>query len=633
MYKEIHTNPKYNGFIDEMFSFVEDNQLLNKDLWERFVHQFRFDADYDAGWRGEYWGKMMRGAAFVYSYTKNPKLYDVLCHTVEDILTIQDSYGRISTYDISHEFDGWDMWGRKYVLLGMEYFLDICKDDKLKEIVIDSMCSQLDYIISKIGDKNDGKLPITQATRHWRGLNSCSVLQPVVKLYNLTNNEKYLDFARYIVDTGATDVENIFELAYENKFSPYQYPVTKAYEMISCFEGLLEFYLIDQNDRHRTALINFADRILECDFTVIGCAGCTHELFDHSTVRQANTTNGDTMQETCVTVTLMHFFYEMNLLTGLSKYADAFERSFYNAYRGAFNTEKVVEKIVGEKGKDLVPEPMPFDSYSPLTSGTRGNGIGGFKIMSDNHYYGCCACIGAMGIGLLPKIHIVQSGDGFVMNMYIDGKCECVTPTGNKVTFITDTKYPKYGDINIRVLTEKEEAFILKLRNPSWSKDTKVTLNGETVSANDGYITIDKKWHNEDKLTINLDMRCEAIYPIPYGKEILMNKVIWGKNYMVSTYDVEDIQAKNHIALRYGPVMLCQDMSLGYDTEKTVSVKVNNDGYVDITLNDENKAPFYTIINAYIPLNDDTFMLCVDYSSAGKRWDTDNKMAVWIKHK
>lgn len=74
------------------------------------------------------------------------------------------------------------------------------------------------------------------------------------------------------------------------------------------------------NEKHRIALVNFADKILETDFTVIGCCGCTEELFDHSTVRQANTTNDKIMQETCVTVTLMGFFYQMNLLTGDAKY-------------------------------------------------------------------------------------------------------------------------------------------------------------------------------------------------------------------------------------------------------------------------------------------------------------------------
>ena len=142
------------------------------------------------------------------------------------------------------------------------------------------------------------------------------------------------------MQSGGTSVANVFDLAFENDFYPYQYPITKAYEMISCFEGLLEFYRVTKNERYKTAIINFADRILESDFTVIGSSGCTHELFDHSAVRQANTTNGIIMQETCVTVTLMKFFYQLTLLTGEPKYADAFERSLFNAYLGSVNTEK-----------------------------------------------------------------------------------------------------------------------------------------------------------------------------------------------------------------------------------------------------------------------------------------------------
>lgn len=121
---------------------------------------------------------------------------------------------------------------------------------------------------------------------------------------------------------------NIFELAYENKLMLWQYSVTKAYEMMSCFEGLLEYYRVTGVERYKIAVVNFADRILEEDFTVIGCCGCTSEYFDHSTVRQANTTNPKIMQETCVTVTLMKLLYQLTLLTGDAKYADAFEISF-----------------------------------------------------------------------------------------------------------------------------------------------------------------------------------------------------------------------------------------------------------------------------------------------------------------
>jgi len=622
---------KYNGFMDKTVRYIEEFQLLNPELWRRFVQQFREDADgEDAGWRGEYWGKMMRGACFVYSYTQNAQLYQILTQTVADMMDSADENGRISSYAVGREFDGWDIWSRKYVLLGMQYFLEICTDNAFADKIIASMCGQVDYMMDKIGDKEDGKTPITSATRHWRGLNSSSLLEPVVRLYSLTNEKKYLDFAEYIVHCGGTDVANIFELAYQNEFYPYQYPVTKAYEMTSCFEGLLEYYRIVGEEWHKTAILHFADKILESDFTVIGCCGCTHELFDHSAVRQANTTNGEIMQETCVTVTLMKFFYQLNLLTGNAKYVDAFEISLYNAYLGAVNTEKVIEPTIQKEHPDWNIEPLPFDSYSPLTAGTRGNGIGGLKLMSDNHYYGCCACIGAAGIGLVPKLQLLATKQGFVMNLFIDGTVETQTASGNKIIFETKTEYPKNRSVAITIHTEQAEEFDLLIRNPKWSKTTKLTVGGEQIAVGEGYIRVSRAWKNGDVVEMTLDMRTQAIMPIPYGEQILMNKVIWGHNYMVSTYDKEDPLAHKHIALRRGPVMLAQENRLGYSVDEPVSVQVNADGTVNTVLPDTDIAPYPHMVEVKVPLADDGYMTVTDYASAGKLWTEESKMAVWM---
>ena len=621
---------KYEGFVDDAFRFIEDFQLINPTLWRRFVQQFREDADYDAGWRGEYWGKMMRGACLVYPYTQNPVLYDTLVQTVRDMMASADEDGRISSYAVNHEFDGWDIWSRKYVLLGMQYFLDICKDEALKEEVIASMCKQVDYIISKIGKKEDGKLEITSATRHWRGLNSSSLLEPIVRLYNLTKDKKYFDFAEYIVECGGTDVVNIFDLAYEDQLYPYQYPVTKAYEMTSCFEGLLEFYKITGIEKYKTAIINFTNKILETDFTVIGSCGCTHELFDHSTVRQANTTNGKIAQETCVTVTLMKFLYRVHLLTGDAKYADAFEIAFYNAYLGAINTDKVIEPMIINEHPDWSAEPLPFDSYSPLTAGTRGNGIGGLKIMSDNHYYGCCACIGAAGIGLVPQMQVLNSKNAIYVNMFINGTVKTLSPAGKDVQFNIETKYPKCKKVKITLALDGAESFKLNIRKPYWSKNTFVSVNDEEIACDaEGYISICREWKTGDVVYLELDMRTEAIYPIPYGSQILMNKVIWGHNYMIPTYDAEDPIAHKHIALRRGPVMLAQENRLGYSVDDPICVAVNGDGFVDVKKS-EREVPYNCILKLEIPLCDGDSITVTDYASAGKTWTDESKMAVWM---
>ena len=617
------------GYISEIFSFIENFQLKRPDLWNRFITQFCSDTDADGGWRGEYWGKMMRGACFVYSYTKDAELYEILKDAVTGILDCSDENGRISSYPEDDEFHHWDMWSRKYVLLGLQYFLEITDDEELSERIISSMTAQADYIISKIGPKKDRKRPIT-STGCWRGLNSSSVLEPFVRLYSITKEERFLSFASYIVECGGTEVSNIFELAFKNQLFPYQYPLTKAYEMISCFEGLLEYYRIVKDKKHLTAAINFANKVLESDFTIIGSAGCTHELFDHSTVRQANTDNGNIMQETCVTVTLMKFMYQLTLLTGDTRYVDAFERSFYNAYLGAVNTEKVIEPSIKKNHPTLFIEALPFDSYSPLTAGTRGNGVGGFQIMKDGHYYGCCACIGAAGLGLFPKMMLLTSEKGFAFNLYSKSIIKSFTPSENEITFDVDTEFPREGNIKISIGLKNEEAFEIKFRNPSWSDETTLFVNGEKTPENKGYFSVFRTWKNGDEISLSFDMKTKILHPVPYGTQILMNDMRWELDYVVPYFDTEDPIAKNHIALQRGPVILAQDCRLGYSVDVPITVKECTDGTVETEFPIKDTAPYRHMVEVLVPLENGQKMTVTDYASAGKLWNENSKIAAWM---
>lgn len=609
---------------------IEAEQLLRPDLWKRFVHQFREpDADFDQAWRGEFWGKMMRGACFVYANTRNPQLYGMLTDTVRDMLTTQDELGRISTYHVSHEFDGWDLWCRKYVLLGMQYFHEICEDDALKEEIIASMKLQADYILSKIGAK-EGQKEINTATRNWRGLNSSSILEPMVRLYTLTKEQRYLDFASYIVERGGTEVANIFELAYQDELNPYQYPVTKAYEMVSCFEGLLEYYRITGIKKYKITVERFANRILKTDFTIIGSSGCTHELFDHSTARQANTTNGAICQETCVTVTLMKFFSQLLLLTGKEKYADAFERSSYNAYLGAINTEHALCRSIKERHPEIIHEPLLFDSYSPLTAGTRGNSIGGFQIMSDRHYGGCCACIGSTGAGMFGQMVCLTAKDGFVLNLFT--KCTLTThaPSGQAVHITMDTAYPRDGKIRIIIDMATPETYAIHLRIPEWSKITQLSVNDEEKEGDRGYVNLRRPWRGGDTILLNLDMRTAVIQPQSYRHDILMNRVVWRCDCIVPNYDREDPKYKRHFALRRGPLILAQDARLGYDLEQAANVLASGDGYIPFTAADHDARLPAHILSGRIPCSDGTDMPVMDYASSGKTWNADSKTAAWI---
>ena len=77
----------------------------------------------------------------------------------------------------------------------------------------------------RILDRKKAKKKITETSDHWGGINSSSILEPVVRLYQKDPKPQYLKFAEYIVETGGAKGFSIFEAAYEDKLFPYQYPV------------------------------------------------------------------------------------------------------------------------------------------------------------------------------------------------------------------------------------------------------------------------------------------------------------------------------------------------------------------------------------------------------------------------
>ncbi len=235
-------------------------------------------------------------------------------------------------------------------------------------------------------------------------MNACSILEPVLDLYRRRPRERFLAFARYIVSTGGCRGGDLIRLALEDKKAPYQYPETKAYETMSFFEGVLAFYETTGERRYLDAALRFAEQVAATDITLIGCAGCTDELFDHAAVRQTKYSEKG-MQETCVTVTWMRLCARLFLLTGEDRFAARVEQSALNALYGSVNLF-LQPGTIPKTGETLPP--LPFDSYSPLCRNRRGLGVGGLKYFDDGTFYGCCAAIGAAGLGLWPLIRSLR---------------------------------------------------------------------------------------------------------------------------------------------------------------------------------------------------------------------------------
>lgn len=484
------------GLVDTAARFVVAEQYLDRSLWKHCVNQFTGknpdDAcsdSHDDGWRGEYWGKMMRGAAMTYDYTRDDELYEVLTETVVDLLDRSDD--RKSSYAPARELqEGWDVWCRKYVLLGLLCFRSICADDALIKRIDVAAMKMADCILQTIGA---GKKEIYDTSSVWHGINSSSILEAFVLLYEITGEKRFLDFATYIIDSGMIKGANLVERI-ESDALPYQFPARKAYELISCVEGLLEYGLATADRKYVKLAARFADKILASDFTIVGAVGCEGELLDHSTATQSEHTE-DVKQETCVTVTFMKLLARLFAVTGEEKYVAAFERSAFNALYGAVNLKRC-----NRNGG------LPFDSYSPLIEETRARAIGGLKVLDWIAINGCCAAIGGAGTALVPRMLVTSRADGVYFNIYAPCVGDAETD-GGVLSFEAETDYPFGGNVTIRFFAERRNHAAVYLRIPSYARQFTLAFNGKKRKAEpeNGYCKIESVTDG-DVVTLILDM-------------------------------------------------------------------------------------------------------------------------------
>ncbi|PWM73792.1 MAG: hypothetical protein DBX59_04220 [Bacillota bacterium] len=593
---------RLRGNADDIVRFPEEKQLLDDELWELFVNQYRLRSDSETnGWRGEFWGKMMRGGCMTYAVTKNVKLYNALLKSAKSMLSAQDELGRFSTYEQDKEFRGWDMWCRKYAMLGLEYFYDICKNQALKRKIVNALRKHADYIVKRVGNGKN-KIPVTETSQNWGGMNSCSILEPFVKLYNLTGTPKYLNFAKYIVKTGFCKDFNVWKAALSDR-PPYTYPQTKAYEMMSCFEGLLEYYIVTKEEQYLNAVVRFCELVAETDITIIGCAGCTDELFDNSAQKQTEQSDMH-MQETCVTVMWMKLNYRLLSLTGESRYADRIERSALNALAGAMNTEnQTMEKSEAHvwDGKLIFDrhEPYPFDSYSPLTVNRRGRRAGGYMRLQNGRSYGCCACIGSAGTAIAGLFAILCGQDGVYVNLYNTGAFTA-TVGGREVKLEISANL--YRSDNVKIKIKGTGTFALGLRKPAWSDRFDVSVDGEKAVFEEkrGYAVLEREW----------------------SENIVLVKV----NAKVKLHE-----QNGKIALTKGPYVLARDSAFFGDIAAPVNIAANAKN--EVAAEAVQNISFPSEIALRVPTDSGHITVC-DYASAGKRYDDDVcDITVWMPKK
>ncbi|MDR3140728.1 MAG: glycoside hydrolase family 127 protein [Tannerellaceae bacterium] len=549
---------RLQGYLDKIINTCCDNWNKGDVPYEETVEFFRTGRKQFA--LGEMWGKLVRSGSLFYRYTADPELKTILDAAVADILSTQRPNGSISCVPPEQQPETSDLWERTYVLIALQDYYDYVEQ---KPEILESMKRQVDCLISQIGKPPKTRIIDVGWSHGGFGKNhieSSTLLEPVVRLYKMTGEKRYLDFAEYIVSEGGCLEANLFEAAYNN-VPPYKmceiYP--KAYEMTSLFEGLAEFYRCTDNHYYKQCTLNFFESVRKHEITIIGNGGADQpyhptvagEAWGNAAIEQTNP-NMTRMMETCTGVTWMKYCSHLLRLEGNPQCAGEIEKYVYNGLIGAMR-----------------PDGRGF-SYVNLLNGVKTNDHGwGWEF--DSRYGGklhvtCCNLNGPEGLAYIPYIAVMYEPDSqnpaYVINLYNAATVKTKTPKGKPLTLDVVTDFPKSGHVIIKVNIEKSEEFTLKLNIPSWSENTR--LAGENlpllpVPQPGKYAEIKRKWQPGDEISLALDMRCKLI-DAPKG----------GSTPNSDRYK----------ALRYGPLILCRNSETDPDYDKPVTIIADEDGFV-----------------------------------------------------
>lgn len=502
---------------------------------------------------GEMWGKSVRSACMFYRYTHDPELKKIIDETVKDLLSTQRENGSISCVEIDKQPEESELWERKYVMLGLEEYYEWVNPDPA---VLEALKKQADNIISIVG--HAPKTEITDVG--WSATNighepchieSSTLLEPFMRLYKWTGEQRYLDFASYIFEMGGTKHYNVFEMALNN-VEPYKmaghYP--KAYEMTSLFEGLVEYYRVTEDPAVKQIILNYYNNIRTKEITIIGNGGCDQpyhprvagEAWGNTAVEQTNP-DITRMMETCTGVTWMKFCSQVLRLTGEPSAADEIEKYIYNGLIGA-----------------MKPSGDGF-SYVNLLNGCKVNGHGWGWEFDDLHVT-CCNLNGPMGLAYIPFVAVMNSDEGPVVNLYNEGTVIGKSPGNKNFTMNLITDFPQSGRVEINIKPDKKERFNVKLRIPAWSENTLVKVNGEKVNTviPGAYLDITREWDKQDKIEILFDMKCR----------------------LIDTPEGSNPAGHNLQAVKWGPVVLARDQNLDADYNNPVKIITDPNGNVDI---------------------------------------------------
>lgn len=389
----------------------------------------------------------------------------------------------------------------------------------------------------------------------------------LMRLYHVTNNERYMKLAEYFLrergkdpdffrKQNALDSESIINLfAAPDSYFQNHLPVTEqttaeghAVRLVYLGTALADLAASSGSEDLMTACRTIWNNIIRKRMYITGGIGST--VIGESFTLDYDLPNDTMYCETCASIGLMFYARQMLRIDSKGQYADIMEKALYNS---------VISGMALDGKHFFYVNPLEVDPKKDKKDPTKSH----VKPVRPA-WLGCACCPPNLArlVTSLEKYIYTFKEEGVLVNLFVDST---VTEryAGGTVTLKQTTDYPRTGKVVLKVETTLDN-FILFVRIPGWSRRHSIIQNGNLISDDrilDGYVAL--KVRNDDEIALALDMPVERYYASNRVTEDF-GKVAIGRGPIVYCLEEVDNGANLHL------LSLPESASLQYEQQGSI---------------------------------------------------------------
>ena len=339
----------------------------------------------------------------------------------------------------------------------------------------------------------------------------------LVRLYEQTGDEKYLNLSRFFVDQRGTrpyyydqeDPSRVKEgheeeqrYAYNQAHLPVREQdeaVGHAVRAVYLYSGMADVARLTKDESLYAACEKLWENITDKKMYITGGIGATHmgEAFSFN----YDLPNDTAYSETCAAIGLVFFARRMLQIKADSRYADVMERALYNGVLSGMALDG--KSFFYVNPLECLPEACHKDERKFHVKPVR------------QKWFGCACCPPNIArlLSSIASYAYTQSEDTLYVHLYMGSVLE-EEFGGKKVDIRITSGFPWNGKVTVEIKAEEETEFTLALRIPDWSASYTVdrkegAKDGSDVK--DGYLYLKRTWKDGDKLELEFPMEVRVL--------------------------------------------------------------------------------------------------------------------------